>query len=141
MKELLDESPNGTTRDAASMMRRQVLTVDAGAPLEQAWQAMREARVEHAVVLHHGSCIGVVGLPDIWVAWSLELAPVSSRSVLALVAAAPWVPEDTPLPQLCQVLLGSDKGAVMVLSTDGDLLGLVTANDVLAVLASEDQRR
>lgn len=141
MNELLDHSPNDTSRSAllaASVMRRPVLTVDAKAPLEQVWEAMREAHVEHAVVLHDGRYVGIVGLSEIWVAWTLELAPVAARSVLALVTAAPWVPEDTPLPRLCQVLLGSGKGAVIVLGGDGDLIGLVTANDVLAALACED---
>ena len=137
MAELLDHSPDDTTRDAASLVHRQVLTVDARASLDQVWAAMREAHVEHAVVLRDGSYVGVVGLSEIWVAWTLELAPVAARSVLALVTAAPWVPADTPLPQLCQVLLGSGKGAVIVLGDDGDLIGLVTANDVLATLAGE----
>ena len=122
---------------AADVMRREVLLVDATASVCEVWQAMTAAGVEHAVVLVDGACVGILGLSELWVAWSLELAPLAQRSVLPLVLPTPCVATDTQLPQLCQVLLRSRFGAAMVLDDDGELLGLVTSDDVLARLATD----
>lgn len=120
---------------AETVMRRQVLTVDAQTSVADVWEAMRTAQVEHAVVREQGTCLGIVALSQMWVAWSLELGPVSARSVLPLVTPAPCVSGDTALPQLCQILLRSRFGAALVLDDDGGMLGLVTADDVLSGLA------
>lgn len=139
MSELMTETPRGgTALTAGDVMRREVLTVDAGTSVRDVWQAMQSCHVQHAVVLLQGTCVGVVALTEMWVAWSLELAPVANRSVLPLVTPTPCVAADTGLPQLCQVLLRSRYGAAMVLDEDGELLGLVTADDVLDHLAAED---
>jgi len=123
---------------ASTVMQREVLLVEAAASVPEVWQAMHDAGVEYAVVLVDGTCIGIVGRAELLMAWSLELAPVAQRSVLPLVVPAPCVAPDTGLAQLCQVLVRSRFGAVMVLDDDGELLGLVTSQDVLARLADPD---
>lgn len=123
---------------AESVMRREVLMVEACTPVSEVWQAMRAAGTEHAVVIEQGISLGVVALSQLVVAWSLELAPVPPRTVLALVFPTPCVTVDTDIALLCHVLLRSRTGAAMVLDERGDLLGLVTANDVLALLAQEE---
>jgi predicted transcriptional regulator len=141
MTELLDERPPTTAASpvrAESVMRREVLLVDARTSVAEVWEAMRTTGAEHAVVLERGISLGVVALPEMWVAWSLELAPVAPRSVLALVTPTPCVSGDTDIAELCRVLLRSRNGAAMVLDDRGDLIGLVTANDVLALLAQEE---
>lgn len=124
---------------AHSVMRRQVLTVDARTPVGDVWEAMRTQGVEHAVVFEEGNSLGVVALSDIWVAWSLGLSPVAPRSVLALVTPSPCVSSDTGMAQLCHVLLQSRNGGVLVLDEHGDVIGLVTPQDVLTVLAQEEE--
>jgi predicted transcriptional regulator len=140
MTRLLDERPSTTQPRrlcAHSVMRREVLTVDARTPVAEVWEAMRTNGVEHAVVFEQGMSLGVVALSDIWVAWSLGLSPVAPRSVVALVTPTPCVSGDTDISQLCHVLLQSRNGGVLVLDQRGDVVGLVTPRDVLSVLATE----
>lgn len=125
---------------AAEVMRREVLLADSRTSVTEVVQAMREAGVQHAVVLLDGACVGVVEQDELWVAWSLEPGPGTRRSVLPLVVPAPSVSLDTAMPQLCQVLLSSRFGAVMVLDDDGSLQGLVTTEEVLRRLADEARR-
>lgn len=120
---------------AEEVMRREVLTVDARTPVTDVWGVMRAHGAEHAVVLERGACLGVVALSQLWVAWSLELAPLAPRTVLALVTPTPCVTSDTELPELCRVLLESRNGAALVRDETGELLGLVTTGDILALLA------
>jgi len=134
MSELLSEHPVEALT-AQTLMHREVLVVDAATSVRDVWDAMRGHRVEHAVVVDRGLCLGIVALTEIWVAWSFELAPVASRTVLPLVTPAPSVSADTELPQLCKTLLRSRYGAAMVLDDDGGLQGLVTMDDVLDRLA------
>ena len=137
MNDLLTKPRDVAALSAGEVMRRQVLTVDAGMSVRDVWEAMQAHHVEHAVVFVEGTCVGIVALTEMWVAWTFELAPVATRSVLPLVTPAPCVSVETELPQLCQILLRSRYGAVMVLDDDGELLGLVTADDVLDRMAAE----
>jgi CBS-domain-containing membrane protein len=134
MTELLSEPPVEALT-AESVMHREVLTVTAATSVGEVWDAMRTSHVEHAVVVDQGLCLGIVALSELWVAWTLELAPVRARPVRPLVTPAPAVARDTTLPRLCQVLLHSRYGAAMVLDDVGDLQGLVTMDDVLDRLA------
>ena len=137
-RSLLDGPPDhAADLTAEAFMRTEVLLVEATASVTEVWQAMEATGVEHAVVLVDGTCLGIVGLSELRVAWSLELAP-GRRTVLPLVVPTPCVAVDTGLPQLCQVLLRSRFGAVMVLDEKGDLQGLVTAQDVLQRLADDE---
>lgn len=141
MTKLLQDGPPvaaGTRHRTASVMRRDLLVVDARTPVTEVWEAMRTTGAEHAVVIEQGISLGIVALSQMVVAWGLELAPVAPRSVLALVTPTPCVSGDTGIAQLCNVLLRSRNGAAMVLDDRGDLIGLVTANDVLALLAKEE---
>lgn len=139
MTKLLDDHPPTVTASVRTdaVMRRELLVVDARTPVTEVWEAMRATGSEHAVVVEQGVTLGVVTTLEIWAAWSLELAPVVRRSVLALVNPTPCVSGSTDIPHLCRVLLHSRNGAAMVLDDRGDLIGLVTANDVLALLARE----
>lgn len=133
---LLDAIAPLTARD---VMRRDVLLVEGGTSIADTWQAMHEAGVEHALVLVDGTFLGIIGLSELWVAWSLELVPAAQRSVLPLAVPGPSVATDTTLPQLCQVLLRSRFGAATVLDDDGQLQGLVTTRDLLDRLAGSAQ--
>lgn len=118
-------------------MRDDVLVVDASASITDVWQAMQAAGLDHAVVHIGGTCAGIVELTEMWMAWSLELAPAARRSVLPLVVPSPCVAPDTGLAELCRVLLSSRFGAVLVLDDAGVMKGVVTTSDLLARLAEE----
>ena len=124
---------------AEDVMEREVLVVDAHRAVTEVLTAMQQHGREHAVVTLHGTCVGVVALSEMAVAWGLELAPVARRSVLPLVTPTPCVSADTGLSQLCRLLLRTRFGAVMVLDAAGRLEGLVTVADVLTRLAHDDE--
>jgi predicted transcriptional regulator len=129
-----------TQRDltAYDLMHRDVLVVDATTVVLDVWSAMLSRGVEHAVVAHDGSCLGVVAMRAMQVAWGLELSPVAARPVRPLVTATPAVGLEAGLPAVCRALLSAHDGAVMVLADDATLLGLVTVADVLGRLGRED---
>lgn len=120
---------------ASSVMTSPVVTVDGSDLVPSVWTLMQREQVDHVVVVERDRCLGIIDVHDLWSAWAFDLHRPARRRVLQLVTATPCVSLDTPLPQLCQALLGSRDGAVLVLTDRGELRGIATSADVLRAIA------
>ncbi|MCW2623183.1 MAG: hypothetical protein JWL64_2785 [Frankiales bacterium] len=122
---------------AGDVMTRSFSTVEAGSSLLAAWRSMGQTHLRLLVVVEDHTCLGVVELHDLWVAWATALQPVREASLHRWVSPAPCVAADAQLAAVCKALTASRHEAVLVTGEHGDLIGLITAGDVLRRLADD----
>jgi CBS domain-containing protein len=139
----LDDDPPLT-----AVMSRDVVTIDGGARLPSALHLMATTGVRHLPVVEHGRCLGVLVETDL----IRSLAPDTHPAGPAVSSAAVTTPLrrlHRPTPQLPPTARVSD--AARHMSTDvsdavlvvdrGRVLGIVTATDLVRLLAHRDTRR
>ncbi|HEY7101447.1 MAG TPA: CBS domain-containing protein [Mycobacteriales bacterium] len=122
---------------AEDLMSSPVVAVTTGHNLAAAWEAMRERRVHHLVVLEGHRLAGVLDDRTIaarWPAGGPEV--VYSTRVGDLVSRGAWsVLPDEPASAVARVMTEAHCDAVPVVTAAGVLLGLVTATDLVAAVA------
>ena len=116
---------------AADVMSPAVAVVHGGETVGGAWHLLLRTGQRHVVVVEHGRCAGVVD--DRVVAMSRADVSAPVRDLLPLRTAC--VLPSADLAEVAGVLLGSPTDAVPVVDPDGGVLGVVTARDVLQVVA------
>ncbi|MFO7252005.1 MAG: CBS domain-containing protein [Actinomycetes bacterium] len=124
---------------ARDVMSRVLVTVDPNESPLLAWELMRRSEVRHLpVVDREGKVAGVLSREMIAAQWGgggpdeLNRRPVGE---LLTHERRPRVMVDTPVPDVAATMLDARCDAVPVVAEDGTLLGLITAVDLLAVLA------
>ncbi len=134
-----------STTDRAAVERmavRQVMTpnvlgVVPTAPLEVVLRMMVEAGVRHLPVVGDGRCLGLLHESD--VLWRLWSTTASTRPLAGAVARSPVlsvdVTDDVRSVARRLTVAGSDAAVV---HHSGALVGIVTATDLLALLAGVD---
>lgn len=123
---------------AADVMSRVLVTVEATETPLMAWELMRRSAVRHLpVVDRDGHVEGVITRERIAARWGGGPETMDQLTVGELIACErrPRVCLDTPLPQVAATMLDARCDAVPVVSESGMLLGLITAVDMLAVIA------
>jgi CBS domain-containing membrane protein len=121
---------------ARDVMTSDVVTLSPQATVEQALTLMRECRVRHLPVLLDGRFVGLVDDRLVALAHLADGAPVN-RAVEALMTHyVPEVSPDADLPRLARLVGDSGCDAVVVVDEAGELLGIVTATDLVGVLAT-----
>jgi CBS domain-containing protein len=123
---------------AADVMSRVLVTVEPSETPLMAWELMRRSQIRHLpVVDRDGHVEGVVTRELIATCWGGGPATLERQTVGELIGHArrPRVCLDTPLPQIAATMLDARCDAVPVVSENGTLLGLITAVDMLAVIA------
>jgi CBS domain-containing protein len=138
----LDDDPPVT-----SVMSHEVVVIDAEARLPTALRVMATTGVRHLPVVERGRCLGVLVETDLIRSLAQDTRPSGSMA-LDRAVAAPLRQLHRPAPQLPPTARVSDAARHMatdvsdaVLVVDGGLiLGIVTATDLVRLLACRDAR-
>jgi CBS domain-containing protein len=127
---------------AADVMSSPVATIDSGTRLSSAWTAMFHSGRRHLVVVSERRCIGVVDDRRIGLEWpmgELRATLLTVGEILRRDTSA--VHTSTPVAQIARLMLDEGVDAVPVVSENGDLVGLVTGGDLIALMAYGRPRR
>jgi len=121
------------TRD---VMSAPVVSVQGDGFLFAAWSLLRSYGVQHLVVMDGARVAGIVDESDIVLAWSAEPFVRSAKRVRGLLRArTPCVLADDTLHRAARTLLREDLRALPVVSEHGELIGILTATDILRAVA------
>ena len=121
---------------AREVMTAPVVTVSARDSLWSAWTMLHGYGLRHVVVVRGNRCIGVLDDRQIALQWplgALQGHPVTAGEVVRPRVRS--VQGDTPVTVVAQIMLDECVDAVPVVSARGEIHGLVTVSDLLALLA------
>jgi CBS domain-containing protein len=136
------EPERGPLYHAYQIMSRDMLSLAAWTPVDQAWQLLAERRLRQAPVLDDNEqLVGLITREDLLTALNLEAGQprdVLDRSV-AQVMASPVVSADpvTDIRRIARVMLDFGQVAVPVVNEAGLLVGLVSRGDILRAVTAE----
>ncbi|MFI6925283.1 HPP family protein [Nonomuraea spiralis] len=121
---------------AGQVMSRVLVAVRPDESPLMAWELMRRAGVHHLPVVDGRHLVGILTRERLAASWSGGPQEQAGREVRDLLAGVrtPRVGPGTSLSRVAAVMLDADVDAVPVLSREG-LVGLITARDVLSVVA------
>ena len=122
---------------ACDVMTTPAIVVSPDTSLWDASRLMMSAGVRHLVVCFHGRVVGVIDDRSVFTQW--PLGPVALRQIrLAELVRGPTscVMEDVELQRVAQLMMIDGSDAVPVIDDRGTALGIITASDVVAAVAS-----
>ncbi len=119
-------------RTIAEIMRREVMTLSTRTPADEAWAAMRDEGVRHAIVTSRGTLVGVVSDRDL--GGPRSGAGRRSRTVAELMTreVVTTTPQST-VASAARQMREARIGCLPVLS-GGRVVGVVTTSDLIALL-------
>lgn len=122
---------------AADIMSSPVVTLPAGGTVASAWERLFGLRLHHLVVTDGaGHVTGVLDDRRVAVEWPLGPLGPHRRRVRELVGSrVHCVLPDTPAEVVAQVMTREGLDATPVVLADGQLVGIVTAGDIVALVA------
>lgn len=124
-----DASPVADVLDA-KVGPREILTLQAGAPVSQAVELMRKHNISQVPVLSGTEVVGAVQ-ETVLMNLLFEQPSVMHRPVEAVMSPSlPVLPISTPIPSVYQALL-EGRSAVLVQGDDGRLKGILTKIDLI----------
>jgi CBS domain-containing protein len=132
--EVLDDDPPLTT-----VMTRDVVAIDAGARLPTALHVMATTGVRHLPVVDGGRVLGVLVETDLirLVAGSHPFAAPATVPLRQLHRSAPELPPTARVSDAARHMAADVYDAVLV-TDEGHVLGVVTATDLVRLLARRD---
>jgi acetoin utilization protein AcuB len=121
---------------AADVMSSPVVTVSTTDSLWDAWGLIYRSGFRHLVVVEGTRCVGVLDDRRIVTEWPLGPAMPHRRSVGDVVSRR-WriVVATTPVHDLARIMLEERIDSIPVVNDRGEAVGLVTASDLLALVA------
>jgi CBS domain-containing protein len=130
----------GRTRSAADVLSGPARTVNATENLWTAWQLTYAQGVRHLVAVEDARCVGVLDERRIVLSWPLDPLGHKHLSVGDVIRRdLPTVVAGTPVPRLAQLMVELGVDALPVVDDVGVVLGLVTAANLLSVLAENEE--
>jgi CBS domain-containing protein len=121
---------------AADVMSAPVITVTSQASPWSAWSAMLRQGVRHLVVTRNNHCIGILDDRDVFAQWPMGPLALRRASVGSMMRPRiSCVLPDADLRRVAHVMTTERVDAVPVVDEGGQLLGLVTAGDLVAAVA------
>lgn len=121
---------------AAHLMSVDVVTVTESAGVLQAGELMRQGGFRHLPVLRAGRVVGMVEADALWAALGGLTYPSMGRPVAeVMVDFVAKVSPEASLPEVARHLMSSHCDAVLVTEQDGSLVGLISAHDLVRVVA------
>jgi CBS domain-containing protein len=136
--EVLDDDPLLST-----VMSRDVVVIDAEARLPTALHIMATTGVRHLPVVDHDRCLGVLVETDLircLAGGSRQPTTTMGISVRRLYRAAPELPPTARTSDAARHMSADRSDAVLV-ADRGHILGIVTATDMVRLLARLDAER
>lgn len=122
---------------AADVMTRDIVTLGPDATVEQALAVMLDLGVRHLPIVVDGRFTGLVDDRLLALAHVADGAP-DGRSVMALMTHyVPQVAVDADLPRVARLVGDSGCDAVVVMDEAGELVGIVTATDLVRAIAGQ----
>jgi CBS domain-containing protein len=124
-------------RAVRTVMSTPASCVSATVTLAEALRLMLRRGVRHLVVLDpSGACAGVLGDRAIAAAWAADPTGFTDCPVGIVLDPRPAVVrDDEPIAQVARFMRAADTDAVAVLDALGNVAGIVTGSDLVAVLA------
>ena len=118
-------------------MSTPVVAVSPGHSLADAWEAMRSRGTHHVAVVDQAQIVAVLDDRTIAAGWPTggPEAPHRRRVAEVMLPRVWCVLPETPVAVVARVMRRADADAVPVVDAAGTLLGLVTATDLVGVLA------
>jgi len=127
-------------RPVGEVMATDVLTVAPAETALMAWELMRQGGYHHVpVVDDDGRCIGVLDAETMAAAWEGGGPDHMRKPVSALVGGSglPHIGTADTVATAARIMLTARIDFVLVIDGDERLVGLVTARDLVALLAGE----
>lgn len=118
-------------QQAEQVMSRPVVTIDEFTTVEKALELMTEHRLHHLGVTRLGRLVGLVSDRDLMKAASQ--VPAASVMTTRLLTARP----DTSLWKVARTMVRHQIHSVPVLDSQGRLVGLLTSQDLLALMTHQ----
>lgn len=134
-------APNGDLGDrpVRDVMTPTVLAILPSTSVDVALQIMAGAGIHHLPVMEHGACLGLLHETD--AVWHLASRSSSERRLTAGEAVrgpVATVAPDATVRQAAERMFASSGDALVVVE-DEQVVGILTANDLLAVLAGHER--
>ena len=121
---------------ASAVMTSPAMTVCPGDSVAHAWDLMYRQGIHHLVVVESGRAVGLVDDRTLSAAWPPGPRGPYQQTVEAVVrAGVHCVLPDAPVRVVAQIMLATHRDAAPVVSGSGTILGVVTATDLVALLA------
>jgi CBS-domain-containing membrane protein len=122
---------------AGDVMSAPVVAVSVRDDLWTAWTALYQGGFRHLVVLDGSRCVGIVDDRRIVLEWPLGELRANNLTVGDVMRKRlRCIQSDTPVAQIARIMLDEHTDAVPVVSRRGEIVGLVTASDLLTALAA-----
>lgn len=122
---------------AATVMSAPIVTVSIRETLWHAWSLLYRSGFRHLVVVDGSRCVGVLDDRRIALEWPLGPSRGTTRTVGDVITGrVRCVQPGTAVSDLASIMLDERIDALPVVNAKGDVVGLVTASDLLAVLAT-----
>jgi len=130
--------PDLADRPATAAMSRPVIVVSATATLTEALGLLTAARVRHLVLVGDDlRCQGVIVDRALASEWARDPAGFGDRTVGEIVdRVAPTVPVNASVADAAKAMQRYQLDAVVVVEARGMALGIITATDLIALLAA-----
>ncbi|GAA3560267.1 hypothetical protein GCM10022419_046130 [Nonomuraea rosea] len=131
---------NAQALTAADVMSRVLVAVKPTESPLMAWELMRRAGVHHLPVVEGRQVLGILTREQLAASWSGGPQEQSNRQVSELIESEPGpsAAPDASLALIAAIMLDTGRDAVPVVS-DGGLVGMVTARDVLSAVAGRTE--
>ena len=124
---------------AGDVMSTPVVTISIRESLWDAWSLLYSSGLRHLVVVDGSRCVGVIDDRRIALEWPLGPSRDMVRRVGQIITGrARCVLADTTVRSLARIMLRDRVDVLPVVTHTGDLVGLVTASDLLSVLTSDE---
>ncbi|MGH3391974.1 MAG: CBS domain-containing protein [Actinomadura sp.] len=126
----------------AEVMTRDLLTITPTESVMMAWELMHQARYHHLpVVDDEGRCLGVLDSQTLAATWETGGPDRARRPVSALLRKhmLATVHPDDRLGTAAKAMLRQESDHVAVTEARGRLVGLLTANDLIATVAGVER--
>lgn len=132
-------SANGTPVNelpVTDVMSRALLTVGPNETVLMAWELVNRAAFHHLpVVAPNGRCLGILGATELAVACASSALARRQVATLLRGRRARSVSVNDTAGDAAKVMTAERTDAIPVLDSDGVLVGLVTARDLVAAMA------
>lgn len=133
--DVLDDDPR-----VSSVMSRDVVAIDAEAWLSTALQVMATMGIRHLPVVDRGRCVGVLVEGDLVRCLAQDARPFGAGVMATVRHLCRPAPEMPPIARVSDAArqMSADVSDVVLVTEHGRVLGIVTATDLVRLLARRD---
>jgi CBS domain-containing protein len=140
-QDLSEEQRGEAELTAADIMSTPVVAVSVHDSVWDAWNALYRSDFHHLVVVDGTRCVGVIDDRRIALEWPRGPGHDLGRQVgQMIIGRVRCVLADTPVGELAGIMVKHHLDALPVVNPTGEVIGIVTAPDLLLILAYQRHR-